>query len=128
MNDFEEEIEIIGEVKLHMSLHVKIISNNEDSTELSSVKQTSYQYGVGSLIYLLNHIRNDISNPVRELTKTMDCDSEKYYTFIPKLIKYLQNTKDFRVKFTDIKYTKWSLNCYSDSYWEGYQDNWIFLL
>ena len=32
----------------------------------------TYRSGVGTLLYLTKHSRPDISNPVRELSKTMD--------------------------------------------------------
>ena len=57
----------------------------------------------------------------------MDRASDKHYTYMLKLIKYLIITKNIGVNFTKITDTKWLLKCYSDAYWEGDQDNQRFV-
>ena len=46
------------------------LENKED--KVNAEDHETYRSGVGTLLYLTKHSRPDISNPVRELSKTMD--------------------------------------------------------
>ena len=46
------------------------LENEED--KVNAKDHEIYRSGVGTLLYLTKHSRPDISNPVRELSKTMD--------------------------------------------------------
>ena len=46
------------------------VENEED--KVNAQDHETYRSGVGTLLYLTKHSRPDISNPVRELSKTMD--------------------------------------------------------
>ena len=46
------------------------IENEED--KVNAKDHEIYRSGVGTLLYLTKHSRPDISNPVRELSKTID--------------------------------------------------------
>ena len=46
------------------------LENEED--KVNTQNHETYRSGVGTLLYLTKHSRPDISNPVRELSKTMD--------------------------------------------------------
>ena len=48
----------------------RILKNQED--KVNAEDHETYRSGVGTLLYLTKHSRPDISNPVRELSKTMD--------------------------------------------------------
>ena len=72
--------------------------------------------GVGTLLYLMKHSRPDISNPVRELSKTMDAPAPVHLKEMYKLIRFVLSTKDYGLKFKLIKsIRKWVLKALSDS-------------
>ena len=76
----------------------------------------TYRSGVGTLLYLTKHSRPDISNPVRELTKTMDAPAPAHLKEMYKLIRFVLSTKDYGLKFKMIKsIRKWVLKALSDS-------------
>ena len=76
----------------------------------------TYRSGVGTLLYLTKHSRPDISNPVRELLKTMDALAPAHLKEMYKLIKFVLSTKDYGQKFKQIKsMRKWVLKALSDS-------------
>ena len=51
------------------------LENEED--KVNSKDHETYRSGVGTLLYLTKHSRPDISNPVRELSKTMDAPAQR---------------------------------------------------
>ena len=70
----------------------------------------TYRSGVGTLLYLTKHSRPDISNPVRELSKTMDAPAPVHLTEMYKLIRFVLSTKDYGLKFKLLKsIRKWVL-------------------
>ena len=79
-----------------------------------------FQSGVGSLNYLVQHSRPDLSNCVRELAKCMKSVGLKEMKLLLQAVNYLKNTKDYGLKFI-----KWNgvnevdLNCYVDSDYAG---------
>ena len=58
---------------------VKMDSKEKERASLNGRRQTRYRSGVGMLLYLVKFSRPDIANPVRELTKAMDCANEAHY-------------------------------------------------
>ena len=50
------------------------LENKED--KVNAEDHETYRSGVGTLLYLMKHNRPDISNPVRELSKTMDAPAQ----------------------------------------------------
>ena len=76
-----------------------------------------YRSGVGTLLYLTKHSRPDISNPVRELSKTMDVPTPAHLKEMYKLIRFVLSTKDYGLKFKLIKsIRKWVLKALSDDF------------
>ena len=60
--------------------------------------------------------RPDISNPVRELSKTMDAPAPAHLKEMYKLIRFVLSTKDYGLKLKLIKsIRKWVLKALSDS-------------
>ena len=47
----------------------------DDISKVDEKTQSMYRSGVGTLLYLIKHSRPDITNPVRELSKSMDSAS-----------------------------------------------------
>ena len=75
-----------------------------------------YRSGVGTLLYLTKHSRPDISNPVRELSKTMDAPAPVHLKEMYKLIRFVLSTKDYGLKCKLIKsIRKWVLKALSGS-------------
>ena len=90
------------------------LENEED--KVNAQDHETYRSGVGTLLYLTKHSRPDISNPVRELSKTMDAPAPAHLKEMYKLIKFVLSTKDYGLKFKLIKsMKKWVLKALSDS-------------
>ena len=58
-------------------------------------KEDKVNARVGTLLYLTKHSRPDISNPVRELSKTIDAPAPAHLKEMYKLIKFVLSTKDY---------------------------------
>ena len=90
------------------------LENKED--KVNAEDHETYRSGVGTLLYLTKHSRPDISNPVRELSKTMDAPAPAHLKEMYKLIRLVLSTKDYGLKFKLIKrIRKWVLKALSDS-------------
>ena len=90
------------------------LENEED--KVNAKDHETYRSGVGTLLYLMKHSRPDISNPVRELSKTMDEPAPAHLKEMYKLIRFVLSTKDYGLKFKLIKsIRKWVLKALSDS-------------
>ena len=88
---------------------------NEEN-KVNTRDHETYRSGVGTLLYLTKHSRPDISNPVRELSKTMDAPAPVHLKEMYKLIRFVLSTKDYGLKFKLIKsIRKWVLKALSDS-------------
>ena len=59
----------------------------------------TYRSGVGTLLYLTKHIRPDICNPARELSKTMDAPAPVHLKEMYKVIRHVLSTKGYGLKF-----------------------------
>ena len=90
------------------------LENEED--KVNAQDHETYRSGVGTLQYLTKHSRPDISNPVRELSKTMDAPAPAHLKQMYKLIKFVLATKYQGLKFKLMKsMRKWVLKALSDS-------------
>ena len=93
---------------------VRRLENQED--KVNTEEHEIYRSGVGTLLYLTKHSRPDISNPVRELSKTMDAPAPAHVKEMYKLFRFVLSTKDYGLKFKLIKsIRKWVLKALSDS-------------
>ena len=54
----------------------------DDISKVDGKTQSMYRSGVGTLLYLTKHSRPDITNPVRESSKSMDGASMAHVTEI----------------------------------------------
>ena len=79
----------------------RILEHEED--KVNTKDHEIYRSGVGTLLYLTKHSRPDISNPVRELSKTMDAPAPVHLNEMYKLIRFVLSTKDYGLKFKLIK-------------------------
>ena len=90
------------------------LENEED--KVNAQDHETYRSGVGTLLYLTKHSRPDISNPVRELSKTMDAPAPAHLKEMYKLIRFVLETQDHGLKFKLMKsIRKWVLKALSDS-------------
>ena len=90
------------------------LENKED--KVNAKDHETYRSGVGTLLYLTKHSRTDISNPVSELSKTMDAPAPAHLKEMYKLIRFVMSTTDYGLKFKLIKsIRKWVLKPLSDS-------------
>ena len=90
------------------------LENPED--KVSHNEHETYRSGVGTLLYLTKHSQPDISNPVRELSKTMDVPAPVHLKEMYKLIRFVLSTRDYGLKFELMKDIKKSaLKALSDS-------------
>ena len=75
-----------------------------------------YRSGVGTLLYLTKHSRPDITNPVRELSKSMDGGSMAQVTEMYRVISFVLEMKTLGLKIVPIFYDFiWKLEALSDS-------------
>ena len=77
------------------------LENEED--KVNAKDHETYRSGVETLLYLTKHSRPDISNPVRELSKTMDAPAPAHLKEMYKLIRFVLSTKDHGLKFKLIR-------------------------
>ena len=76
------------------------------------------------LLYLLKHSRPDLSNSVQELSKVMDGATKGHLKAMYRVIKYVIDTKDWRLRMATDKGTnnEWRIKAYSDSDYAGDRD------
>ena len=68
------------------------LENLED--KVSPEEHETCRSRVGTLLYLTKHSRPDISNPVRESSKTMDAPAPVHLKEMYTLIRFVLSTKD----------------------------------
>jgi hypothetical protein len=80
---------------------------------------------VESLLHLTKHSRQDISNAVWELSKSMDGFTPLEFKEMKRLVKFVLDTNEYGLKLAPSipKLKKWSLVAYTDSDWAGDKDN-----
>ena len=75
-----------------------------------------YKSGVGTLLYLTKHSRPDITNPVREISKSMDGASMAQVTEMYRVINFVLETKTLGLRMVPIFNDGiWKLEELSDS-------------
>ena len=78
--------------------------------------QSMYRFGVETLLYLTKHSRADITNPVRELSKSMDGASMAHVTEMYRVINFVLEMKTLGLRMVPIfKDGIWKLEALSDS-------------
>ena len=70
----------------------------DDISKEDETNQSMYRSGVGTLLYLTKHSRSDITNPVREVSKSMDGASMAHVTEMYRVINFVIETKTIWVK------------------------------
>ena len=88
----------------------------DDISKVDEKTQSMYRSGVGTLLYLTKHSRPDITNPVRELSKSMDGASMAHGTEIYRVINYVFEMKTLGLRMVPFfQHGIWKLEALSDS-------------
>ena len=88
----------------------------DDISKVDEKTQSMYRSGVGTLLYLTKHSKPDITNPVKELSKSMDCASMVHDTEMYRVINYVLEIKTLGLRMVPIlKDDIWKLDALSDS-------------
>ena len=74
----------------------------DDISKVDEKTQSMYRSGVGTLLYLTKHSRADITNPVRELSKSMDGASMAHVTEMYRVINFVLETKTLGLRMVPI--------------------------
>ena len=78
--------------------------------------QSMYRSGVGTLLCLTKHSRPDITNPLREISKSMDGASMAHVTEMYRVINFVLEMKTLGLRMVPIfKDGIWKLEALSDS-------------
>jgi len=75
------------------------------------------------LLYLLKHLRPDLSNSVRELTKVIDRAMSGHMKALIRVIKYVKQTRDYELVMDPGQGMKWEMKAYTDLDFAGDADN-----
>ena len=88
----------------------------DDISKVDEKTQSMYRSGVGTVLYLTKHSRPGITNPVRELSKSMDGASMAQVTEMYRVINFVLETKTLGLRMVPIfKDGIWKLEALSDS-------------
>jgi Reverse transcriptase (RNA-dependent DNA polymerase) len=81
----------------------------EGDATIPNFDQSKYRSGVGMLLFLVKHSRQDLANSVRELTKVLDGATLDYWKGMVRVINYVLGTRIYALKLKptiDLKYEK----------------------
>ena len=88
----------------------------DDISKVDEKTQSMYRSGVGTLLYLTKHSRPDITNPARELSKSMDGTSMAQVTEMYRVINFVLETNTLGLRMVPIFNDGiWKLEALSDS-------------
>ena len=88
----------------------------DDISKVDEKTQSMYRSGVGTLLYLTKHSRPDITNPVRELSKSMDGAAMAHVTEMYWVINFVLEMKTLGLRMVPtFKDGIWKLETVSDS-------------
>ena len=88
----------------------------DDISKVDEKTQSMYRSGVGTFLYLTKHSRPDMTNPVRELSKSMDGASMAQVTEIYRVINFILEMKTLGLRMVPtFKEYIWKLEALSDS-------------
>jgi len=91
-------------------------------TEEMTARMPMYRSAVGTLLFLLKHSRPDLANPLRELSKVLDCPTEAALKELKRVIKFVLDTKEYGLKIKPMiedADDSWSVTVFSDSDYAG---------
>ena len=74
----------------------------DDISKVDENTQSMCRLGVGTLLYLTKHSRPDITNPVREVSKSMDGAAMAHVTEMYRVINFVLETKTLGLRMVPI--------------------------
>ena len=77
---------------------MSIVRPKDKTATIESEEHVLYRSGCGILLYLVKHTRLDIANPVRELSKVLDCPTLASWKELLRVVKYVMDTKEKGLK------------------------------
>ena len=89
---------------------------------ISPEDQKIYRSAVGTLLQFVKHSRPDISNAVRELSKSMDYATMEAFEEMRRVMTFVIQTKSCGLKLQPSPLSnkqEWSMTVYTDSDWAG---------
>ena len=90
----------------------------DDISKVDEKTQSMYRSGVGTLLYLTKHSRPDITNPVRELSKSMDGASMAQVTEMYRVINFVLETKTLGAFHTRVRFRSfWTKSMFLQILW-----------
>ena len=120
IKQFGNKIDTLREYETPAPTSTHIIRCNSEEEGLTEEEQQEYRSGVGSLLYLIKHSRPELSNSVRELSKTMDKANKYHQKALYRAIKFVQATKTRQLILKpEQKELTWELKGYCDSDFAG---------
>ena len=90
----------------------------DDSHDILDDK-TRYRELVGSLLYVANATRPDISSSLSILSQYLDCPRAMHWRAAKRVLCYLNGTQDHGIKYTRSTNHVTSLKAYCDANWGG---------
>ena len=88
----------------------------EDEDKVTQKEQALYRSGVGALFFLTKHSRPDITNAVREVSKSMDGASKLQLRELRRVSKFVLDTKDLGLCIVPtVSHGIWQLEALSDN-------------
>ena len=95
----------------------------DDISSVDEKTQSMNRSGVGTLLYLTKHSRPEMTNPVWELSKSMDGTSMAHITELYRVINFVLETKTLGVRMVQtFKDGIWRLEALNDSDIANYKD------
>ena len=96
---FGLEVQHLKEYKTPLPAHYHVVRPTNTTDVLSKTDMLKYRSGTGSLLYLVKHLRIDIANAVRELSKVMDKATPSHMKELLRCIRYVLLTRERKLKF-----------------------------
>ncbi|GKB07115.1 hypothetical protein Tco_0835348 [Tanacetum coccineum] len=91
--------------------------------EVKPMKEIPYVSAVGSIMYAVRCTRPDVAFSQNLTSRYQHNPGKCYWTVVKNILKYLRNTKDMFLVYSDDSTTKLSVTCYIDASWETDRDD-----
>ena len=103
--------------------HIQKIKEGEPKINYS--EQVRYRTRTGTILYLMQKCRPDLSNMGRDPSKLMVCGTQGDMNALERAIKFIKQTENLGLRFTKGLHSgeKTHLEGYVDSDWAGNKDN-----
>ncbi|GJQ68502.1 hypothetical protein Trydic_g17075 [Trypoxylus dichotomus] len=93
----------------------------KDDSEREEMEKIPYQSAVGSLLYVAQSTRPDITFAVSLLSRFNNNPGKAHWTAVKRVLRYLKSTKNMKIQYT--KEEEQDLHGYCDADWGSDLDN-----